>query len=221
MSARGRSGNGSGVAGPVGLGGLGSARPVEVGGFGSLRTARLELRPLAEGDREEFLRVIAESRVHLARFSKLHMPGESDEDLFARQLALSAEGERTRRACRRVAVASPGRIVGAFNLNTIRRGLAWEADANWWLAPSAVGFGFASEAMSALLSHAFADLPEGLGLHRVLAGIQAENAASLRLAERLGFRRSGPERSYLHAGGKWDLHEMFEVGPDRFARRVV
>jgi len=186
---------------------------------GWLRTERLVLRPLLETDRREFLRVVGESRGHLARFSELRTPGESDGKLFQRQLALSVAGEASRRACRRIVLDHGGRMIGACNLNAIRRGLAWEADANWWLAPGAVGKGCAGEAMGALLGHAFADLPEGLGLHRVLAGIQAENTASLRLAERLGFRRAGPERSYLHAGGKWDLHEMFEVSPERFASR--
>lgn len=198
---------------------LAPARPVRVPPPELIRTERLVLRPLLESDGDEFCRVLRESRTHLARFSKLHMPGESDEDLFRRQLALTAEGDQSTRACRRIALLSPGRIVGAFNLNAIRRGLVWEADANWWLAPSAVGFGLASEALIGLLAHAFADLPEGLGLHRVLAGIQAENAASLRLAERLGFVRAGPHRSFLHAGGKWDLHEMFELGFERFSAR--
>ncbi len=211
---------GRAVAGPAGgLGGLSASRPVEVLAPGTIRTARLVVRPLGEADRDEFCRTMRESRTHLSRFSTLHMPGESDEELFARQLGLTAEGERSGRACRRVGVAPPGRIVGAFNLNAIRRGLVWEADANWWLAPSAVGFGFATEALAGVLGYAFADLPGGLGLHRVLAGIQAENTASLRLAERLGFRRAGPDRSFLHAGGKWDLHEMFELSPERFSAR--
>lgn len=203
-------------ASPASIAGLALPRPVEVAPPGSLRTERLVLRPLAEADREEFCRVVRESREHLARFSGLHMPGESDGDLFARQLSLTGEGDASQRACRRVAVTPEGRIVGAFNLNAIRRGLAWEADTNWWLAPSAVGCGLATEALSGLLGHAFGDLPEGLGLHRVLAGIQGENTGSLRLAERLGFRRCGDERSYLHAGGKWDLHEMWEVNPGWF-----
>lgn len=201
------------------LGGLTPAHPVEVAAPGAIRTERLVLRQLVETDRAEFRRVIAHSRGHLARFSKLHMPDETDEQLFERQLALTQEGEQTGRACRRVITEPDSRIVGACNLNAIRRGLAWEADANWWLAPSAVGRGYAHEALAALLAHAFRDLPAGLGLHRVLAGIQADNTKSIHLAERLGFTPAGPERSYLHAGGKWDLHEMFVVSPETFASR--
>ena len=201
------------------LGDLAPVRPVRVTTPGALRTDRLVLRPLVEADRDEFLRVVAESRGHLARFSRLHMPDETDSELFVRQLALTIDGEATHRACRRIITEPAGRIVGACNLNAIRRGLAWEADCNWWLAPSATGRGYAREALTALLGYAFADVPEGLGLHQVLAGIQAENVASVRLARRLGFAPAGPEKSYLHAGGKWDLHEMFVVSPETFAAR--
>lgn len=200
----------------AGIASLTPTRPVEVLPAETIRTARLILRPIVASDRAEFVRVIEASREHLSRFSPLHMPGENDDDLFDRQLALTTEGEETGRACRRIALEHTGSIVGAFNLNAVRRGLACEGDANWWLAPSAAGQGYATEALGALLAHAFADLPVGLGLHQVLAGIQTDNAASLRLAERLGFAKAGPGSTYLHAGGKWDLHEMYAISPESF-----
>lgn len=206
----------------AGLANLAPPRPVEVLPPETIRTARLVLRPLVASDRAEFVELVRETREHLARFSPLHMPDESDDEFFDRQLALTAEGETTGRSCRRIVVEHGGRIVGACNLNAIRRGLSWEADANWWLAGAVVGRGYATEALAALLTHAFTDLPAGLGLHRVLAGIQIDNAASLRLAERLGFTKAGPEKSYLHVGGKWDLHEMYAVTLERFeARRAA
>ena len=191
-------------------------RPIEVLPSGAERTARLHLRPLAEQDRSVFVRTIRENREHLDRFSALHLPEEDDNALFDRQLSLTNEGERTGRAWRRGIFTGEGAMIGACNLNAIRRGLVFEADANWWLAADAQGRGYATEALRALLLHSFRDLPEGLGLHRVLAGIQAENEPSRRLAMRLGFRLAGPDRTYLHAGGKWDLHEMWEVFPETF-----
>lgn len=196
-------------------------RPLEVLGPGCFRAPRLLLRPLQRADRDEFLRVVRASREHLAQFSPLHLPDETDEALFERQLRLAAEGEDGGRACRRAAFDQAGRLVCVVNLNTIRRGLTCEADANWWTAADATRRGYAAEALHALAAHAFTDLPEGLGLHRLLAGIQPQNAASRRLAERLGFRRLGPERSYLHAGGGWDLHEIYELPLDAFMRRAA
>jgi RimJ/RimL family protein N-acetyltransferase len=43
------------------------------------------------------------------------------------------------------------------------------------------------DALTALLDHAFGDL----GLHRIEADVDPRNEASLRLLEKLGFRREG------------------------------
>ena len=184
---------------------------------GVLRSDRLVLRPLCEHDRQAFITLMQQSRAHLERFSPLHMPDESDDALFARQLALTQAGEASGKACRRIACTrsdQESRIIGAFNINAIRRGLSVEGDANWWLGAHATGQGYATEGLLLLLAYAFADMPEGLGLHRVLAGIQKENAASRTLAARVGFVGLGDEKTYLHAGDKWDLHEMFAVTPE-------
>ena len=54
-----------------------------------LRTSRLRLRPLAAADREPFIEMLRESRASLASYVPLHEPGESDDHLFDRQLALT------------------------------------------------------------------------------------------------------------------------------------
>ncbi|MDQ4059881.1 MAG: GNAT family N-acetyltransferase [Pseudomonadota bacterium] len=62
------------------------------------------------------------------------------------------------------------------------------------------GQGLMSEAMSALLGHCFGRL----GVHRVEASIEPANLASIRLAERLGFRReSGLLRDRILVGGQF------------------
>lgn len=198
---------------------LAPAKPVEVLPTGAIRTARLLLRLLTEDDRAEFVRVIRESRQHLERFSPLHMPDETDDQLFDRQLALATEGEAAGKACRRAVIDRDGSIVGACNINAIRRGLSWEGDANCWLAASAEGKGYATEGMVGLLNYTFADLPDGLGLHRVIAWMQSDNARSERMIERLGFIRGGAERSFLHAGGQWKLHEKLVMTPESFAAK--
>ena len=66
--------------------------PVEVISTSVLRTRRFHLRPLCESDRDEFIRVIRLSRAHLDRFSELHLPEETDQQLFERQLGLTQRG---------------------------------------------------------------------------------------------------------------------------------
>jgi len=57
------------------------------------------------------------------------------------------------------------------------------------------------------LRHAFRPLK----LHRVEANIQPENVASIRLVERLGFRREGFSPRYLKIGGRWRDHVRYAL----------
>ncbi len=50
-----------------------------------------------------------------------------------------------------------------------------------------------------------------LGLHRVDANIQPDNERSLRLVERLGFRREGLSLRYVKVGGRWRDHERWAL----------
>src|SRR5262245_21830836 len=77
------------------------------------------------------------------------------------------------------------------------------------------GRGLATEALTAVLTHAFGPL----GLHRVEADIDPRNAASLRLVERLGFTREGHLRErYFVAGDIQDSVIYGLLAPDWRAR---
>lgn len=185
------------------------ARALVVAGAGTLRTTRMLLRPLITSDRAEFLRVIRSSREHLDRWSPLHRPGESDEALFERHIELAASAERRLTGWRRAAFLPDGRMAGAFNLIGITRGLQFEGNATWWIAADLVGRGLGVEGVAAMLRHALADLPIGLGLHRVFAGIRPDNAASIAVAERCGLRRVNGPRASLQVAGRWVSHDLY------------
>ena len=191
------------------LAGLMPQTPIEVLGAGGLRTPRFHLRALTEGDRVEFIRVMQLSRSHLERFSELHLQEESDDALFERQLGLTQRGEASGLALRKVAVTGKGQIVGAFNFNSISRGLSFSGDLNWWVSAEALHKGVATECIGGIVTHALRDLPAGLGLHEVRAFIQRDNEWSIRLAGKLGFVRQGEERSHLQTGDKWQLHDLY------------
>ena len=183
--------------------------PIEVLDAGGLRTPRFHLRAMVEGDRAEFIRVMLLSRSHLTRFSELYLPEESDDALFERQLGLTERGESSGLALRRIAVTSKGQIAGAFNFNSISRGLTWRGDLNWWVSADAIHEGVATECVGGIVTHALRDVPGGLGLHEVRAYIQRENEWSIRLARRLGFARQDEDRSHLQTGDKWQLCDLY------------
>lgn len=104
---------------------------------------------------------------------------------------------------------SIGKVIGQSNMSLLssQDGLA---DFGWALHQSFQGRGFAYEASSALLQHAFGELL----LNRVIARIDVRNEESIRLAEKLGMQRTSqaPETQLT----KGEMCEMwtFEIhGP--------
>lgn len=206
--------------------------PVAVETSGVLRTPRLLLRPLTEHDRAAYLSLVDDNRAELDGRIPLCEPGESDDAFFGRQLEACRAGDADHGCCRRVAelageigecnagAGRPGTLVGCFNLNAIQRGLAWEADAAWWIGARFTGLGLATEGVRALLGYAFEAMPAGLGLHGVHCGIEASNAASIRIAEKCGFEHRPGAQSYLKVGQRWVNHEFYMATPDSIASRA-
>ena len=195
--------------------------PVEINAIPAvdlgLLSGPVSLRAIEPTDREWFLGALARSRESVGRWLPLNQSGESDGAFFDRQVSLCAEGERTRRACRRLGVLDDGTPFGMFSLNTISRGLSWEADAIWWVDANLRGNGLATRGVRALLDHAFADMPTGLGLHGVHCGIEPGNDASVRVATRCGFTHDPAKRSHLKVGERWTEHEFYLATPESFA----
>lgn len=50
-----------------------------------------------------------------------------------------------------------------------------------------------------------------VGLHRIEISIRPENAASVRVVEKLGIPEVGYSPRYLHIDGAWRDHRMFAI----------
>ncbi len=176
---------------------------------GLLTTARMLLRPLGAGDEAGYIDAVRASVPQLNPHMALHKEGETDAQMFARQLAMVSAEQAAGKCLRLVGVLEGGRIAGGFNLNAIERGLEWKADIAWWVATPLAGRGLATEGVAALLGYALGDLPNGLGLHQVHAWITADNPASIRVAQKAGLvKRPGVQES-LNCGTRWAMHERY------------
>lgn len=81
------------------------------------------------------------------------------------------------------------------------------------------GRGYMTEGLGLALRHAFGTLV----LHRIEANVQPDNARSIAVLERLGFRREGYSPRYLKIGGRWRDHVRYAILADEFgasARRT-
>ncbi len=105
-----------------------------------------------------------------------------------------------RRDCRFVARLD-GRVVGwtavaRYSSREVYAGVAWESI---YIDAAARGSGVGAALIAALIP-----ATEAAGIWTLIAGAQAENAASLALHERAGFRRIGvQERIGRDATGEW------------------
>lgn len=194
-----------------------------------LATSRLLLRPPQPSDRGAMADAVAELLDTNDTTSGVRLGGESVEGVVRRQLHLAAAGVRTR-ACLRRAIfprdpnthsgnASTGHaggvggrpILGCCNLITIERGLEWYAELAFWLRPSARGRGYAAEACRAVVDHALADLPHGLGLWRIDAYAQPDNAPARATLASVGFCPVEAPRTHLTVGDATRAHELWRI----------
>ncbi|MEP7161339.1 MAG: GNAT family protein [Dermatophilaceae bacterium] len=115
------------------------------------------------------------------------------------QLVRSYDRDANRAVLQPFCIEVGGRLVGQMHLTRIEWGSVLGGKAGYWVAREAAGRGVASTALAALVDHAFL----GIGLHRVSVEVRPDNAASLRVVRRLGFRHEGTQRRAMHIAGEW------------------
>ena len=60
-----------------------------------------------------------------------------------------------------------------------------------------------------------------VGLHLMEINLRPENEASLRVAEKLGFRYEGLRRRYLQSAGDWRDHQTYALCVDEVPHGVL
>jgi ribosomal-protein-alanine N-acetyltransferase len=174
-----------------------------------LVTPRLVVRPPRTSDVVEIRRVLRANHEHLRPWN----PAPSSTEDPSSITEVSKSVLRQRRDWKHgtgyiFMVASreaPQAFVGKIALNGIMRGAMCGAYLGYWMAAEEQGKGLVVEAIRAVLDFGFGPA----GLHRVQAAIMPRNARSLRVIEKLGFRREGLAERYLQIAGKWEDHILF------------
>jgi ribosomal-protein-alanine N-acetyltransferase len=100
-----------------------------------------------------------------------------------------------------------GRLVGQVNVSNVVHGVLRSCTVGYWVDRSVAGRGVVPTALALVIDHCFVSV----GLHRVEVDIRPENAASLRVVEKLGLRREGFYERYLDIDGGWRDHIAFAV----------
>jgi [ribosomal protein S5]-alanine N-acetyltransferase len=184
-----------------------------------IATDRLVLRAPRTTDVPELRRVLRANSIHLKPWSVAPAPGDDPSSLTSVSRAVLRHRREWKRGQAFVMMVTPlereGRILGRIALGGILLGAFQNAYLGYWMDAEHQGRGLMTEAVRAATTFAF----EVVGLHRVQAAVMPRNAASMRVLDKVGYRREGTAERYLCIAGAWEDHVLFamtaEEWPDR------
>jgi len=172
----------------------------------------IRLRPLSAADAPAILPWYNDPEI-VAPYDRF---GVDTFDDFARSLGEAARDPASLAPRYGVEVRASGALVGV--VGHYRAHPVLESIDVWYVlgVPEARGKGYGSEAVGLLVGHLFATEP----FERVGATCDVENVPSVRLLERVGFRREGTLGSILFHHGRWhDVHVYGVTRREWAARR--
>jgi ribosomal-protein-alanine N-acetyltransferase len=100
-----------------------------------------------------------------------------------------------------------GKLAGQVNVSNVVYGVLRSATIGYWVDEALAGRGITPTAVALVIDHAF----HTAGLHRIEIDIRPENAASLRVVEKLGLRREGYYERFLDIDNAWRDHVAFAI----------
>jgi ribosomal-protein-alanine N-acetyltransferase len=180
-----------------------------------LESERLVLRPAQPSDIPLLYKALRRNADHLRPFSPAPPPSDRRPTLalatreVERWRTLWKADESYAFFCflRGEEKGESARIVGRVTLGRVTRGALLNSYLGYFVDRDEQGKGLTSEAVTCALAFAFG----ALGLHRVQAAIMPRNVASIRVAEKCGFRREGHALRYLQIAGVWEDHDIFAM----------
>lgn len=182
---------------------------IRTGGL-ELAGKRVLLRPLAVADFEEWREVRRRCADWLLKWEPARLDGYPDpiEDRRAFAARCGArERERQLGSGYGFGIFVDGRFAGEMNLSGIQRGPFQNGFVGYWIDQRVAGQGYTPESAAVLLRFAF----EEIGLHRIQVCIIPRNAASRRVAAKLGLRDEGIAVRFLEINGVWEDHVCYAI----------
>ncbi len=169
-------------------------------------TERMKLRPPAHGDHRTWAKLRQESVDFLRPWEPKWSADHLTRKAFVNRVYWAnrsiAQGTALPLFLER---RSDGALLGAITLDNIRRGPSQAGTVGYWIGAEYARQGFMSEALRALVHHAF----EVVDLSRIESACLPENKASRDLLEKCGYKYEGVAQSYLQINGRWRNHVLY------------
>jgi len=115
------------------------------------------------------------------------------------------------------AIEYEGEFAGQLNVSGLSYGSLSSASIGYWVAERFAGRNVTPTAVALATDHCLFTI----GLHRMEICIRPENAPSLRVVEKLGFRYEGLRRRFIHINGDWRDHFCFALVAEELPSGVL
>jgi [ribosomal protein S5]-alanine N-acetyltransferase len=164
------------------------------------------VRPIRQRDRGAWLEVRRRNHDWLAPWEATP-PRETGERFDFAGMVRSLRAQARRGQMLPFVITYDEELAGQITVGGITWGSMCSAHIGYWVDSRVAGRGVMPTAVALVVDHCF----RAVGLHRVEVNIRPENAASLRVVEKLGFRDEGVRRGLLHIAGAWRDHRSFAL----------
>lgn len=108
-------------------------------------------------------------------------------------------------------------IVGQLTIYAISYGSTNWGTAGYWISEIYRNQGITSTALALAVDYCFGSRQ----LHRIELAIRPHNLASIRIAEKLGFRYQAFLERYMHVEGDWQDHLLYALHPEDLTKETV
>ncbi|MBK7091639.1 MAG: GNAT family N-acetyltransferase [bacterium] len=176
-----------------------------------LKSKRIYLRPPRRSDANALFDAIAASRKELDQF--LLWPPHTTKVKHSSEFIRRTFVWRRREMAYAFSVfdSATDEYLGNCGLHDVRQRIR-SAEIGYWIRSDHAGKGLTTEAAALLLRFAF----EGLRLHRIVLRAATDNAASIRVAEKLGFQFDGIHRHEDLLARGWIDYKYFCMIEDEY-----
>lgn len=185
----------------------------------TLRHDDVGLRPLRQRDARAWRTLRSANREWLLPWEATP-PDPDAPGLRFGQLVRTLSSEARAGRALPFAITVEDRMVGQLSVAGIGWGSLRSGHVGYWVTREVAGRGVAPTAVALVTDHCLL----AMGLHRLEINVRPENAASLRVVEKLGYRDEGLRERYLHIDGAWRDHRTFaltaeEIRPEGLVAR--
>ena len=181
----------------------------------TLTEGAVTIRPLRLRDTRDLDQALMENRSWLRQWEATNPNGFTSHDVRGSIRSLQTNARAGLGLP--FAIELDGRFVGQLNVSGIAYGSLGSATIGYWVTRAAAGHNATPIAVALATDHCF----RALGLHRMEICIRPENAPSLRVVEKLGFRYEGLRRRYIHINGSWRDHFCFALVAEEVPEGVL